>query len=93
MNISRSSIMQDIKGGEKLKLEEIVRMLQQNLLLGLVATAIICLILFISYRYIYVRKFSKRASSLSEKNVPIHPTHTLHHLCLCTNFVKSRCQL
>lgn len=59
MNISRSSIMQAIKGGEKLKLEEIVRMLQQNLLLGLVATAIICLILFLSYRYIYVRKFAK----------------------------------
>lgn len=89
MNISRSSIMQDIKGGEKLKLEEIVRMLQQNLLLGLVATAIICLILFISYRYIYVRKFSK-GHRVSRKKMFLFTLLILYITSVCALTLLSR---
>lgn len=41
-----------------MRLEEIIQMLQRNLVFALSATIIICLIVFILYRFIYLKKFA-----------------------------------
>lgn len=41
-----------------MRLEEIIQMLQRNLLFAVIVTAIICLLVFIFYRFVYLKKFA-----------------------------------
>ena len=72
-----------------MRLEEIIQMLQRNLLFALSATIIICLVLFIVYRFIYLKKFAgdKR---LKGRQVIVSLLFILYILSVCALTLLNR---
>ena len=75
--------------GEDLRLEEIILMLQRNLVFALSATIIICLVFFIVYRFIYLKKFAgdKR---LKGKQVVVSLLFILYIVSVCALTLLNR---
>lgn len=65
-----------------MRLEEIILMLQRNLLFALNATIIICLVLFIMYRFIYLKKFAGN-KRLKGKQVVVSLLFILYIVSVC----------
>lgn len=72
-----------------MRLEEIIQMLQRNLVFALSATIIICLIVFILYRFIYLKKFAgdKR---LKGKQVIVSVLFILYIVSVCALTLLNR---
>lgn len=72
-----------------MKLEEIIVMLQRNLVFALSVTIIICLVFFIVYRFIYLKKFmgDKR---LKGKQVIVSSLFILYILSVCALTLLNR---
>lgn len=72
-----------------MRLEEIIQMLQRNLVFALSATIIICLMFFILYRFIYLKKFAgdKR---LNGKQVGVSVLFILYIVLVCALTLLNR---
>jgi glycopeptide antibiotics resistance protein len=76
-------------GGECMRVEEIILMLQRNVMFALTMTIIVGLIIFLGYRFIYLKKFggSKR---LSTKQWVVFVLFTLYVVTVCTLTLLNR---
>lgn len=72
-----------------LRLEEIMHMLQRNLLFAVIVTAIICLISFLFYRFIYVRKFASDRR-WNEKQLIGYMLFVVYIVCVCALTLLNR---
>lgn len=72
-----------------MRLEEIINMLQRNLMLALSATVFICFVIFILYRFVYLKKYAN-SKRLAGKQMIVYTLFILYIVAVCALTLLNR---